>query len=189
MGRRTLFNRKAELAFKQIMFMFARMLILIIIFFSIVYVTKKHIIATSDITDTEIEIMMQSIMSNKNGLIYYDQTIDRAYPHVIDPGKFRSDVPVNLDNVFSFGADQKIIAANITLFDMDGERYMDKNGNPLMSAYINEAYYRTWLDMARSSFIGPGGAVEKTKRYYVHIKEEQGLVPGIVAVSIVMPNS
>jgi hypothetical protein len=181
-------DRKAELAFKQVMFMFVRVFILIILFLSIVYVTKKYIIVTDDIEDTEADILLRSLMTNKNSVIYYDEGIGRVYPYIIDAEKFTGDADTELENVFNFGKGQRVMAARLTLFDSNGDKYLYKN-MALEPVYINKQYFSTWLAMARTRFPGPGGVFEKTKSYYVNVMDSGELKPGIIEISVVLPNS
>jgi hypothetical protein len=179
-------DKKGEISFKEIMFMFARLLILIIIFFSIVFVSRKNIIVTSDISDTETEIMLRSILSNKNSIIYYDKSLDRAYPYVMDVRKF--DGNYDLEKAFNFGKSQRAFAAKITLFGMDEKPYIYKGKNT-EPVYINKQNYPIWINMAKTKFSGPGSAKEKTKKYYINVMEDGRLKSGIVEISVVIPNS
>jgi len=197
-GKNPFLNKKGEIAFEQIIFMFVRMIILIILFFSIVYITKKYIYPTNKVEGVEAEIMIRSLMSNRNSVIYYDEAIDRVYPFIIDPRKFPgqshstydpvSGESFNLEKTFDFGEDQKLLAAKLTLFDSDGRLYQ-YNSHELQPVYINEKYYDTWLAMARTGFFGPGGSTEKTKQYHVNIMDNGKLRPGIIEISVVLPNS
>jgi|WetSurMetagenome_2_1015567.scaffolds.fasta_scaffold681283_2 hypothetical protein len=187
-GNRKSLGKKSEITFKEIMFMFARLLILLIIFFSIIFITKKYIIVTSDISKTEAEIMLRSIMSNKNSVIYYDEAIGRTYPYVMDVKKFDGNYDPKLEKAFNFGKEQRAFAAKITLFGIDEKPYQ-YNGKATVPVYINKPNYKVWIDMARTGFLGPGAATEKTKKYYVNVMDDATLKPGIIEVSLVIPNS
>jgi hypothetical protein len=187
-GNRKNPGKKGEITFKEIMFMFARLLILLIIFFSIVFISKKYIVVTSDISEIEAEIMHRSIMSNKNSIIYYDSVIDRAYPYVIDAKKFDGTFDQRFEQTFNFGKDQRAFAAKITLYGLNQKPYQ-YDGKATVPVYVNEPYYNIWIDMAKTGFLGPGATTEKTKRYYVNVMDNGIFKSGIVEVSVVIPNS
>lgn len=176
--------KKAELSFKQVMFMFAKFVMLIIIMFLIVYTTKKYIIVTSDITDLESEIMLRSLMTNKGSVIFYDEAIDRAYPFLIDIDKFKLHYSETLANTFDYGKPQRVFAARLRLFDIKGENYKGAD-----TMYINKDRYNEWERLAKARFFGPGSAAEKTKKYYVNIIDNGCIERGVVEISIVMPNT
>ena len=181
-------NRRGEISFKQIMFMFVRLLMLLIIFFSMVYVTRRHVITTNEIADTEVDILMRSLMTNRNSVIFYDKDIDRVYPYIIDASKFAKTYESKLEDVFDFGEEQLIFAAKLTLYNSKGGPYA-YGGQTLQPLYINEKRFQTWLDMARTRFIGPGGATEKTKLYHINVMDNGVLKSGIIEISVVMPNT
>lgn len=177
-------NKKAELSFKQVIFMFARFVILIIILFSIVYTTKRYIITTAEISDTESEIMLRSLMTNKGSVVYYDEKIDRVYPYTIDLNRMKSAYADEFEDIFDWGEPERMFAARVMLFDMDGKKYQGAE-----TMYINKRHYSEWKELARARFPGPGSATEKTKQYYVNVIEDGTLKRGIAEVSVVIPGS
>ena len=186
MRNKLIFNKKAETSFKQIMFMGVLMTILLIIFLSVVFVARKYIVTTAEIEDLEAEVMMRSLMTNRNSIIFYDKDIGRTYPYTVDLTKFNRNYP--LEQTFDYGKDQRIFAAKLSLFDINGNPYNYK-GAVLQPIYINEGKYQAWLVMARAKTLGPGGAIEKTKKFDISAIEDGKIKPAIIEISIVMPRT
>lgn len=148
---------------------------LIIVLISIVFLVKGYINTKIDIKEIEAELFYQELLFTNNGIIYKDEITGRSYPGIIDIQRFNKDI---LDNSISYGKENHILAANITLnYNKDTKYFI-----------YNEEWHKRWLPRAKSRLPGSGGANIILKQSYVLVKENEKLIPGILQAKILYPN-
>ena len=152
-----------------------RLLFLIIVLFSVVFLIRQFVVNNLNVQDVQAEVFVNRVLYSPNGILYYDNSIQRAVPGIIDPLKLKSEV---LDLLIDYKTNN-FIAANITLFDA--------GGNVVSSSAYNKESYLNWNPIALSRLKGPGGVKRTTKTVlvnYMDAKLHQGylkfevLIPG-----------
>lgn len=74
--------------------------------------------------ELEFEIFYNGLFLSKNGISYYDSTIDRVYPEIVDVTKLNDKYFQEvLNKTFYYGLENKFMAANITLENSDSQFY------------------------------------------------------------------
>lgn len=152
-----------------------RLLFLVIVLFSIVFLIRQFVVNNLNVQDVQAEVFADRILYSPNGILYYDSSLQRTIPGIIDPLKLKPDI---LDSLMDYKS-KNFIAANITLFDT-------KN-NVVSSAAYNKESYLNWKPIAQSLLKGAGGVKKTAKTVfvnYIDTKLHQGylkfevLIPG-----------
>lgn len=178
-------GKRAGITFSTLIFAFYRMMILFMVALALVLFVRQFVKASIDISDVESELFAQGLMKSPDGLSYVDPVTGRVYPGVIDYDTF-TDIPKleeKLNNVFYYEKNM-FIAADVELLSQDGKQF--KSAAP---AYYNKDMYQVWYPLAKTGFIGAGGAELYKKIYPVLIREQSGYTEGLVRITIVMPRS
>jgi len=182
MIKKFLKNKKADfISFNVLMHILEIMFIItvaVFVFF-IVHVDKK--INTFPI---ESEILLNRILYNNNGLWLYDEELDRLYPGILEFENFnnKEKIEQSLSRSIYYGNQNTRAAAELILEDINEVKEFD----PI---YYNEEKYKEWVEWYKAGVTeGSGGRKGKTRKFYVLIKKEEGLVPGTLDITILIPN-
>lgn len=172
---------------KEFWWMFARMIIIMLVSFTMFIIVKKHIVATEDISMTESSIYMYTLLASPNGFSYVDEDTGRVVPYTIDISKYTIGQQKRLEDLFYFDKYDRMMTLKMSLYDEQGKPYF---GDPMKDElYYNERYYSSWKDMANAKFVGSGSYTENVKTFYVRIFDSLETKGGFVEVSIVLPKS
>ncbi len=152
-----------------------RLLFLIIVLFSVVFLIRQFVVNNLNIQDVQAEVFVNKVLYSPNGILFYDNSLQRTVSGIIDPSKLNPEI---LDLLMDYKT-QNFIAANITLFDT--------NNNIVSSAAYNKESYLNWNPIAQSLLKGSGGVKRTSKTIlvnYIDTKLHQGylkfevLIPG-----------
>lgn len=172
---------------KEFWWMFSRMIIIIIVAFTMYVIVKKHIVATEDISRTESGVYMYSLLTSPNGFSYKDSDTGRVVPFTIDIRKYDSNPEKILEDLFFFDKYDMMMTLRMSIFDEAGNPYFQNSLKDVI--YYNERYYSSWSKTAQSNLPGAGSYKENTKTFYVRIFDGKEFKGGYVEVSIVLPMS
>ena len=176
-------SQKGQLLDTTWIFLFFRFIIVCIVAIAMVVLVKTYIVTQVQIQQTQAELFMYNMLNEKNGLSYYDNTLQRVYPGVISLSQFQ-DTPAmeqKLSERMDYG-EQSLIAAQLTLFDT--------KKNVLGTVYYNKEWYQRWIILAKVSWKGRGSTIEYAENKIVLLRYDDGTTePGILQFSVVMPNS
>ncbi len=153
-----------------------RLLFLIIVLFSVVFLIRQFVVNNLNVQDVQAEVFIDRVLYSPNGIIYYDNSVQRAVPGIIDPLKLNSD---SLNSLADY-KNSNFIAANITLYD-------DKN-NVVSSAAYNKESYLNWNPIALSRLQGAGGVKRTTKTILVNYIDTK-LHQGYLRFEVLMPGN
>ena len=174
---------------EEVMLFIPRIIFLIAVLFAVVLLVKIFIITTIDINQVEANVLINRILYSKGGLAYYDKNIGRLYPGIVDLNKFRelsASNPNLLDNlVISYGFDNPIIAAKITLKNMQLPNSQEKDWNNIVIFY-NKEKFEKWEPRILSTVKGGEGIVKSFKEQkYVIVRNGEKLMNGILEFYII----
>ncbi|MGM5481868.1 MAG: hypothetical protein ACQESF_00250 [Nanobdellota archaeon] len=185
-----MFNKKGDVTFRSIMFVFVKFIIVILVLSTIIGFVNRFVYFDSDTTSLESEIFFQSLMRSPQGPSFYDTEAKRLYPYTVDLDFF-TDYKGQLEKVFNYSKDY--IAAKITLQGNDGKSVI--NGQKIEPVYYNKKKYEIWDEIAKmkiketSRGTGPGDIKNFNKQYYVTIKKGDKIFTGNLNVRILMLKS
>jgi hypothetical protein len=164
----------------QILMMIPRLVFLVIVMFSIIFLINSYLVESIQIFDAEADLFTANTLYVISDVNNYTNTIETG---IIDLQDFKSGkIEEKLNQSIYYGDDNRKIAANITL--------KDSNKNDLSSFIYNPEKYDEW-DIKVKAFWnnGPGGVQSKVNNIYVLIKDGVDLKSGILEIKIIIPNS
>lgn len=180
MIKKFLKNKKADFIGLNVLYHILEILFIItvgVFVFFIVHVEKD--INTFPI---ESEILFNRILYSNNGLWFYDEEIDRLYPGILELENFdnKEKIEKSLNRSIHYGDENKRAAAQLIL------KENEKDFNPV---YYNEEKYKEWIEQYKAGWtVGAGGKKGKNKKVNVLIKKDENLVPGILDITVLIPN-
>ena len=168
-------NKRGMISGEVVMFI-PKIIFLMAVLFAVVLLVKVFIVTTIDVRQVESNILVSRLLYSKGGLSYFDETIQRLYPGIIDLNKFEQLSKYNpntLDNwIISYGEDNPIIAAKITL------KYGDKKE---IAVFYNKDRFDKWEPRALSTVKGGAGSVKSFEaRRYILVKEGEKFFPAFL---------
>ncbi len=156
-------NKKAIISFNVMNFI-PKIIFLVVVVLSIVFIVKSFVVTDIDIRSAEAYVLINRIIYSPYGIAYYDKSIDRVYPGIIDLANFNTQrlekaiVPV------------EHIAAKLSLVNQ-GKRI-----------FYNEGTYNNLYSMLNVE----GGSKEITNELYVLVKDGDKLKSDILHMSVVV---
>jgi len=174
------FNKRALIAGEMIMTI-PRIFLIIAILFAFVILVKTLIVTEVDTRQVEADILVNRLLFSTNGTLYYDKSIDRLYPGILDL-KIFTEISLNNPNildteVMNYGIDNPIIASKITL---------KQEGKEDIVAYYNKVQFDRWEPKILPGIRGGAGSVKAFLKYrYVLIKDGDSISPGVLEFLII----
>lgn len=174
--------KKAALTFESLMWI-PRIIFLVIVIFSIMYLIRSFITTTIDTSELQANLFAYRILYSLNSISYADTDIERLYPGVIDLGKFnQQNTDRFLERTIYYGDKNNEIGAKLLLKDLQD--------NQEFTTYYNEDFFKEQKKLVDSGYTeGPGGARGYAKNYNVVIREDDSLHQGKLTIDVVIPNS
>lgn len=174
-------RRKASISFQTLIWI-VRIIFIIIMCFSVVFMIGAFISTNIDVFEAEADIFFQRLIHSKNGLSYYDGEVGRLYPLVIDIEKLKSDsFKEELEKAVYYGDENKQVGARIHVQDLE------KKIN--YTLFYNKEFYNSKKVLVDAKLTeGPGGARAITREVSVLIKEGQNSRKGKLLVEVVIQN-
>lgn len=179
------FNKKGEIAFNTLIFVFYRMVVLLFVTLMLWVFVSYFVKINIDIDKVEAEVFMQGLINSPNGLSYVNPVTNRLYPGVIDFSNYNSGkIQDQLNQAFYF-TENNYIAAQIHLLDLNGNPY-----SSIEPKYYNEKEkFRMWYGLGNAGFSGQGSAKVFEKVYPVIILNNQKKENGLLKIIVAIPNS
>ncbi len=172
------FNRRGNLAMDIIQFI-PRLMFFSFVALTVVLLVRSYIIYTVDVKDAEMEVLANRLLYSPACLAYYDETLERSYPGVVDLRKLQGPL---LDNCIRYGERNDYLAMNITL------RPVDEPEGSIAGVLYNSEGWDAWLP--RVGTFGPGGAaVLKVRRLVLYRDADAELKPAVLDILVVVPNA
>lgn len=163
--------KKKGQAFTMLQYYAIRIPVILILVVIFVYVASTMESRALSSHDTRKEIILNRIFYSPNSISYYDESINRVYPNIIDIRKFDD---VTLDAAFSTRV-TKVLTGRLELINLENDE--------MHEAYINKEQYDRWKHYTKfdqfENFID---------RKYVLLKDEDGLHKAIIKINFVIPN-
>lgn len=161
-----------------------RLLFLIVVFFSVVFLAKAFIVKKIDIFETESKLLAHRLALSKN-VNYIDRDTGRLYIGIVDLGKFTSnDFEKNLLDSIYYGKANSEASAKITLKDLDANPGYDVT----YEKFYNKELYDEKKVLVEAKLIGAGSAKKLGTDFYVLIKDKDEMRRGILNVDAILPN-
>jgi len=142
-------NKKGTIADEVLLFI-PKIIFLVVLIFTFVILVKVLIVTNIDTKQIEAELLVNRLLFSQDGFSYYDESIDRLYPAIIDLESFKKlqNNPNILDSeIINYGKDNPIISAKITL---KRENEMD------IPVFYNKQRYDRWEPRVLPGITGGG---------------------------------
>lgn len=165
------------------LFLFFRFIVVCAVAIAMVILVKTYIANDIDIQEMHADLFVYNLLNAKDGLSYYDASIDRAYPGIILVSLFQETTTLEkkLVNRMDY-EDHPMIAAELQLFTAEDEL--------LGTVYYNKEWYERWIVLARVFWEGAGSTTAYTQNKTMLLRYDDGTMkPGILQLIVVMPNS
>lgn len=175
-------NKKAITTFEILMWI-PRIIFLVVIMFVIMILIRSYITTTTDVSELEANLFVNRLLYSPTGISYFDSSINRAYPGIIDIDKFKMQSTEKfLEKSVYYGGKNREIGAKLSLKDL--------SENQENIIFYNEDFFKEQKKLVDAGFtLGPGGARGYTKNYDVLIFKNNALNKGTLMIEIVVPNS
>lgn len=170
--------KKAQISFNMIAWL-PKLFFLLIVIFSIMILVMSHITWEVDTADAQMDIFMQQLLYSRNSLAYVDPDTDRVYPGIVDLGIFEIGIEERLSKSVFYGEENRIIAAEIVLKDLNGNVEEKISYNPEFFAEKKVLLEAGWPK-------GKGGIESKQHTTYVLIKNGTNIMEGILNATIIL---
>lgn len=164
-------------------FLFFRFIVVCAVAIAMVILVKTFIANDIDIQEMQADIFAYNLLNEKDGLSYYDTSLDRVYPGIILISLFQETATLEkkLDARMDYG-EHPVVAAELQLFTAEDEL--------LGTAYYNKEWYNRWIVLARVFWEGAGSTTAYAQNKTVLLRSDDGTMkPGILQITVVMPNS
>ncbi len=174
-------NKKAQLSFKAIIWIF-RILFVIALAFSVFILVRTYIKINVDVEGIEADLFLQRLIYSTNGISYFDKESQRLMPGIIDIEKFDSpDFEKNLEKAIFYGKANDHIGAKIIVLDKEDKIETIK--------YYNKDFFEEKEILAKAGLTkGVGGARITYRELSCFIKRGTAIRKGTIKVEIVMSN-
>jgi len=167
-------DRRGGLSFKSILMAFYKLIVLIIVAVAMFMFVTQFLRMNIDVFDVESEIFAYGVMHSTGGLSHVEN--DRVYPTRINLDKAH-DLSKGL-----YFEENRYISAKF--------EFLDRNEKELKSPYyFNKDYFELWYPLSSYFNKGPGASQRKFKTYPVSYMKGDQVIPGMLRMTIVIPNS
>ena len=173
-------GKKAMEAYDIIYWSF-RILFILILMFSFVYLARVFENQFIDSSYPESILFVRYMLYNPNALPYFDSSSGRAYPGIIDLSKMDS---AKLNDAMYFGENNDMVAANITLNYTDAE-----NKSQTKQVFYNQGRYENWLPLSNPTFLGRGTVRMYEEEKYVLVQDNAQRYRGFVKFVVLVPRT
>ena len=161
-----------------------RLLFVIVVFFSIVLLTRAFVVQKIDIFELESKLLAHRIALS-NQISYVDGDIGRTYAGVVDLQKFSSDdFAQNILNSIYYGKINSEASAKLTLKDLDANPDYEVS----YEKFYNKELYNEKKVLVEARLIGAGAAGRLDTGFYVLIKDNDEFRRGVLNVDAILPN-
>lgn len=161
-----------------------RLIFLIVVFFSVVFLARAFIVEKIDVTEIESKLLVDRIALSSQ-INYVDSDTGRTYVGIIDIGKFTSDdFAKSLLNSMYYGKINTEASAKIVLRDLDASQ----GYGVVYKKFYNKELYDEKKVIVEAKLIGAGAAKSLDTSFYVLIKDKDELRRGILNVEAILPN-
>lgn len=167
-------NKRAQVGYTAVK-LIMWFIFLIVILICITFFVKRYSQVSVDTKGVESYLFYQQIFYTDNGITYKDVFTGRNYPGIIDLSRFNE---ISLNKALSYGNENDIIAANLTIVT---------NDNSFTGTVIyNREWYNRWKHLTDKP--GTGGATKLSRKGYVLLKKDSWLLPAILEIEVLYPN-
>ncbi|MFC1704943.1 hypothetical protein ACFLZ6_01290 [Nanoarchaeota archaeon] len=160
-------NKKAQ-TFKMMNMAVFRLLFIIILAFAIRQFAVAKVQSTVEVSDLKANIIENRILYSA-AINKFDPETGRVHPDIIELGKFKDEQ--SLEDVFNYSNNR--VAVMLELRNLKTEESS--------TLYLNKKEYDRWEPL--TSFKGYS---KKLKWRYVLIDTDEGVVPGLLRIDVVM---
>lgn len=154
-----------------------RLLFLTIVVFACVFLINLYIKNDINIAGVEMDLFYKRLIYSPNGIMYKDETLNRAYPGIIDLEKFKDGKNIT-DSIINYGDSNNYVAAKVSLYYFNPE-------DTYSEFYYNEFGYKKWKPLL--GIEGKGGVRSQTKELPVLVYDNNKYEQMILRVEIVTP--
>lgn len=182
-------NKRGGLAADVVLFI-PRIILIIAVLFAIVILIKIFIITNVDVRQVEANVLINRLLSSKDGLSYYDEQLNRLYQGIIDLNKFKqisSSNPNILDStIINYGEDNPIIAAKLTLRNIKQDNPEQNYNAEEITLFYNKDRFDKWEPRILPTAKGGAGSFKSFKgQKYVLVKDGERLSPKILEFQVI----
>jgi len=166
-------DKHGGLSFKTLLMAFYKLMVLIIVAVAMYMFVAQFLRMNIDVFDVESEIFAYGVMHSQNGISYSEDK--RVYPTMINLEE------IDISKGFFF-TENRYISAKF--------EFLDRTEKELKSPYYyNKDYFELWYPLSSYFNKGPGASQRKFKTYPVTYMKDDQVIPGMLRMTIVIPNS
>ncbi|MBI4453245.1 hypothetical protein HY636_01235 [Candidatus Woesearchaeota archaeon] len=175
---------------EEVLLSIPRIIFIVAILFAVVILVKILIITNVDVRQIEANVLINRLLYSKDGFIYYDESIKRSFPGVVDLNKFKQLSAINpnwLDNTaINYGLDNPIIAAKITLRSIKNDNLQENQNEKDITVFYNKDRFDKWEPRTLYTVRGGAGSVRAFKEQrYILAKDGEALIPKILEFYVI----
>ncbi|MFH1850359.1 MAG: hypothetical protein ABH879_09360 [archaeon] len=162
-------NRKALMSFNMLMWI-PRIIFLTAVVLSVILLVRVFVVTGIDTKGIEAGVFMDRVWYSANGISYRDPYTGRAYPGIIDTGRFNDLI---LNSTMQ-PPQNRLIAARLEL-----------TGSETREVFYNKLWYERWKEVP---FEGIGGSTMFTMLRPVIIRSGPADEAGYLKMEVFVPN-
>lgn len=195
------FNKKADVAYWQLMFLFVRLFVLTLVMFSLVFLVHVFIDNYTNIQKEEMDLFVEHLIYSKNGLSYTDKETGRSYSGIINYDEIKSpqDVEAKLNKAFSYG-NYPLIAAHFEFMSMPilevwKPELQNEEIGALNEFYYNKEKYDEWKYLtgwANKIKVQSAEKLERVVSVVIRKESADGIInyyPAKLKITLLSPSS
>jgi hypothetical protein len=169
-------NKKAQESLDFLMFV-PRFIFLIVVAFSIIFVIRHYVVQNLNVQGVQAEVLENRILYSPNGILYFDENLNREVPGEIDLKKVTNE---RLDQLINY-TDKELISAEVKIQDISGKQ--------IVSAKYNMQTHDRWATIEGLAVQGAGGVKKFTKLQFIQYYSENKLNPGFINFTVFLPGN
>ncbi|MBS3121442.1 hypothetical protein J4434_00980 [Candidatus Woesearchaeota archaeon] len=195
------FNKKADVAYWQLMFLFVRLFVLTLVMFSLVFLVHVFVDNYTNIQKEEMNLFVEHLIYSKNGLSYADKQTGRSYPGIINYDEVKSpqDIEAKLNKAFSYG-NYPLIAAHfefvsLPILSVWNPELENEEIEALNEFYYNKEKYDEWKYLtgwANKIKVQSAKKLERVVSIVIRKENADGIInyyPAKLKITLLSPSS
>ncbi|MFC1768449.1 hypothetical protein ACFLZX_01670 [Nanoarchaeota archaeon] len=175
-------NKKGITSFEVIMWV-PRIIFVTIVIFSVVFLIRAYVKINIDVSQVESDIFIYRTLYGQGGLSKLDPVLDQIDLGVIRKSDINEGTFEKLEDIQYYGEKNSAVGAEFIFSEigsLDSQKF-----------YYNKELYDRFLPVASlEESKGPGGARKQKRQIYILFEDEESkLIPALMEVTVVVPNS
>ncbi len=168
-------------------FLYIPVIILVALF--LVYLSNQAIAYSLQTSDLESQLFVHSLLLSPRGVSVYDPALDRVFDGTIDLATFSDSAHLEAQLREAFqSVDPPLLSAELKLTDLHGKSF-ESQGKIVSPILYQKTWFERWVVLSGSFLSGKGTAHVYEEQRYVFVRTGERLVPGLLTVRVLIPES